>query len=159
MSVISVFFILLVAVFATLLYFTEPSEAEKKIQERLSNLERPTVQGEEDHTEIVKRVTFSKIGLVDRYLRENRAALQLQLMLEQAKLNWTVSCFFFYSACCMLVGALIGNWWMPVGFVGWIPGLVLGVAPLCFVVYQRSARFRKFNELLPEAIDLIARSL
>jgi tight adherence protein B len=159
MSMISVFFILLVAVFATLTYFTEPSEAEKKIQERLSNLERPLQTGEEDHTEIVKRVTFSKIGFVDRYLRENKSALQLQLMLEQAKLDWTVSRFFFYSAILMLIGAIIGNWWLPVGFIGWVPGLILGLGPFCYVIYQRSARFRRFNELLPEAIDLIARSL
>ena len=55
MSMISVFFILLVAVFATLAYFTEPSEAEKRIQERLSGLDRPMIQGEDEQTEIVKR--------------------------------------------------------------------------------------------------------
>ena len=48
---------------------------------------------------------------------------------------------------------------MPVGFVGWIPGLVLGLAPLCWVAYQRAQRFRRFNLLLPDAIDLIARAL
>ena len=35
MSAVTVFFILLVAVFATLAYFTEPSEADKRIQQRL----------------------------------------------------------------------------------------------------------------------------
>jgi tight adherence protein B len=159
MSMISVFFILLVAVFATLAYFTEPSEAEKRIQERLSGLDRPIVQGEDDHTEIVKHITFSRIGWVDRYLRENPIALQLQLMLEQASVGWTVGRFFFYSACLMLVGAIIGNWWIPVGLVGWIPGLILGLGPLCWLFYQRSARFRRFNVLLPDAIDLIARAL
>jgi tight adherence protein B len=57
------------------------------------------------------------------------------------------------------VGSLIGHWWIPIGFVGWIPGLALGLAPLAWVLYKRSARFRRFNLLLPEAIDLIARSL
>ena len=117
------------------------------------------LQGEDDHTEIVKRITFSRVGWVDRYLRENKIALHLQLMLEQAKVGWTVGRFFFYSACLMLVGAIVGNWWIPVGFAGWIPGLILGLAPLCWIVYQRSQRFRRFNVLLPDAIDLIARSL
>src|ERR1700760_1201195 len=159
MSMITMFLILLVAVFATLAYFTEPTEAEKRIQERLSGLGRPVNQGEEDRTEIVKRVTFSRIGWVDRYLRDNRFALKLQLMLEQAKVGWTVGRFFFYSACLMLVGAIVGTWWIPVGFIGWIPGLVLGLAPLCWIAYQRSQRFRRFNVLLPDAIDLISRAL
>ena len=91
MSMVSVFFIILVAVFATLAYFTEPSETEKRIQERLSGLDRPAVQGEDDQTEIVKHVTFSSIPWFDRLLRDKKPALQLQLMLEQAKLEWTAA--------------------------------------------------------------------
>ncbi len=159
MSVFTVFLILLVAVFATFLLFTEPSEADKRIQRRLTGLDRHIV-GEGDQAEIVRQqVTFSRIAWLDRFLRETRAAGQLQLWLEQAKVSWTVGRFFFYSACFMLVGALIGHWWIPLGFVGWIPGLALGLAPLGWVLYKRSARFSRFNLLLPEAIDLIARSL
>ena len=159
MSPISVFLILLVAIFATLAYFTEPSEEEKRVQQRLGSLSRPAMDGEEDRTDIVRQVTFSRIGWLDRYLRQNTRALQLQLYLEQAKLPWTVGRFFFYSACMMLVGAVIGNWWIPVGFVGWIPGLALGAVPLVYVLVKRAQRFRQFNMQLPDAIDLIARAL
>ena len=85
MSMVSVFFIILVAVFATLAYFTEPSDTEKRIQERLSGLDRPVTQGEDDQTEIVKRVTFSKIIWLDRFLREYQPALTLQMFLEQGR--------------------------------------------------------------------------
>ena len=74
-------------------------------------------------------------------------------------MSWTVGRFFFYSACMMLVGSVVGHWWIPIGFVGWIPGLALGSAPLAWVLYKRAARFRRFNLLLPDAIDLIARAL
>ena len=160
MSMITVFLILLVAVFATVVFFTEPSEADKRIQERLSGLDRhATGEGEEDQTEILRHVTFSRIGWLDRFLRDTKSALQLHVILDQAKVNWTVGRFFFFSACAMLVGSLIGHKWIPVGFVGWIPGLALGLLPLVWVIYQRSVRFRKFNLQLPEAIDLIARAL
>ena len=35
----------------------------------------------------------------------------------------------------------------------------LGLAPLAWMLYKRSKRFRRFNVLLPDAIDLIARAL
>ncbi len=158
MSMITVFLILLVAVFATLFYFLEPSESDKRIQQRLGGLDhRFTEEG--DQTEIIRRVTFSRIAWIDRILRETKSALQLQMILDQAKMKWTVGRFFFYSACLMLVGAIVGNYWIPAGFVGWIPGLALGLAPLGWVLYRRSARFRRFNLQLPDAVDLIARSL
>ena len=159
MSIITMFLIVLVAAFATIAYFTEPTEVEKKTQERLNNLGRPQMHVEDDETEIVKHVTFSRIAWLDQALRQNKPALQLHLWLEQAKLPWTVGRFFFYSACLLLLGAAIGNWWIPVGMVGWIPGIMLAFGPLAWVGFQRSKRFRKFNAQLPDAVDLIARAL
>jgi tight adherence protein B len=155
---ITVFLIVLVAVFATLAYFTEPSEADKRVQQRLSGLDR-RIMADGEQAEIVRQVTFSRIGWVDRFLRDTKAALQLHLLLEQAKVSWTVGRFFFFSACLMLAGSIVGHYWIPAGFVGWIPGLLLGLAPLAWLRYRRSVRFRRFNSLLPEAVDLIARSL
>jgi tight adherence protein B len=160
MSIISMFLILLVAAFATIAYFTEPTEAEKKTQERLNNLSRPVMHDEDVQTEIVKRrVAFTRIEWLDEILRRNKPAVTLQLWLQQAKVPWTVGRFFFYSACLLIVGALIGNWWIPFGIVGWIPGLILAFVPLAYVGYKRNTRFRQFNAQLPEAVDLIARAL
>jgi tight adherence protein B len=159
MSIYSVFLIILIAAFATIAYFTEPTEAEKKTQERLSGLGRPVMQDDDSQGEIVKHVTFSRIGWLDNALRQNKPALQLHLWLEQAKVPWTVGRFFFYSACLLLLGAAVGNWWLPVGIIGWIPGLVMAFVPLAWVGFQRSKRFNKFNSQLPEAVDLIARAL
>lgn len=158
MSIITIFLIVMVAVFATVAYFTEPSEDHKRIRERLGGLDRRTTD-EDGEEGIMKRVTFSSIPSLDRFLRRNRLAPKLQLMLEQAKLPWTVGRFFFYSACMVVVGATIGNWWVPVGFIGWIPGLAFGFLPFIWVVYKRASRFHRFNLQLPDAIDLISRAL
>ncbi len=158
MPMLTVFLILLVAVFATIAYFTEPSEADKRIVERLGALDRR--QGDDgENTEIIRRVTYSRVAWIDHYLRASTFALRLQLLLEQAKVTWTVGRFAFFTAIMVAAGALIGNWWISPGFTGWLLGLVAGLLPLGFVLYKRAARFRKFNALLPEAVDLIARSL
>ena len=128
MPVITIFVILLVAVFATLVYFTEPSAGDKRTRERLAALSRRTaVESEEG---ILGQVTFSRIAAVDRLLRDNRFALRLELMLDQAKvpvdggpflllLRGTHGCGFYRRP---LVD--------PGGPVGWIPGMVLVGLPL-----------------------------
>jgi len=158
MSMISIFLIVLVAVFATVAYFTEPTEEDKRIRERLSGLDRRP--GEEEGEEgIMKQVTFSSIPSLDRFLRENKLGPRLQLLLEQAKIPWTVGRFFSYTAGMVAVGATLGNWWMRAGFLGWAPALALGFAPFLWLVSKRAARLRRFNLLLPDAIDLISRAL
>jgi tight adherence protein B len=158
MSMVTVFLILLVAVFATIAYFIEPSESDKRIFERLGALDR-RMGDDAEQAPIVRRVTFSRVEWVDHYLRNNAFALRLQLILEQARVSWTVGRFAFFTACMVLFGGLIGNWWISPGLVGWIVGVVAGLLPLGFVLYKRKERFRKFNALLPDAVDLIARSL
>lgn len=157
MPIITIFVILLVSAFAVAAYFTDPSEAERRARERLMALNRPTAEEVEEG--VLREVRFSRISLVDRYLRNNKIALQLQLMLGQAKLSWTVGRFFFYSAVFMVAGGIIGNWWIPVGFVGWIPGMVLGMVPFAWLLYKRAKIISKMNQLLPEAVDLMGRAM
>jgi tight adherence protein B len=157
MSIITIFVILLVVIFAVVVYFIEPSEAEKRTHERLASLYRATAQEIEEG--IVKEVVFSRIAFIDNLLKRSNVAPKLHLMLEQANLPWTVNRFFFYSADLMFAGAVIGRWWIPVGMIGWIPGLLLGALPLVWVVYKRSARTNRLVATLPEAVDIIARAL
>jgi len=158
MSMITIFVILLVAVFATVAYLTEPSAGDKRVRERLVGVARRT-SDEESEEDVVRHVTFSRIGTVDRFLRNNAVAVKLQLMLEQAKIPWTVGRLAFYSALLIVLGATIGNWWIPVGFVGWMPGVIVGALPLGWVIYKRSLRFSRFELLLPDAVDVISRAL
>src|ERR1022692_2009130 len=118
MSIVTIFLILLVLVFATVAYLTEPSEDDKRIRERLGGLERH-LSDEEREGGIEKQVTFSRIIAVDRFLRNNSIALKLQLVLDQSKVPWTVGRFFSFSALLMVAGATLGNWRIPVGFTGW----------------------------------------
>ncbi len=102
--------------------FTEPTEG-RQANPRASGQPGPAswpwTTAKDD---IVKQVTFSSMPSIDRFLRTNRIAIRLQLMLDQAKLPWTVGRFFFFSRCMMVIGAILGNWWIPAGVFGWIPG-------------------------------------
>ncbi|MGI9101713.1 MAG: type II secretion system F family protein [Terriglobales bacterium] len=157
--VISVFLIVLVAAFAAVAFFTEPSKTDKLIHSRVVSLDRKVVTSEDDEGGIVKEVTFSKIAALDKFLRSNSIALGLQLLIEQASLQWTVGRLAFTTLLAVVVGAAIGTWFIGPGLSGWAPGVVLGVVPYLFLLQKRNMRFRKFAVLLPTAIDLMSRGL
>ena len=157
--VVSVFFIVLIAAFAVVALVTEPSKTDKLIHSRLVSLDKkaPSADGEEPG--IVKQITFSTIPAFDRFLRHNRVAIGLQLLIEQCDLNWTVGRVVFSTLLMVCLGAALGNWWIAPGLVGWLPGLVLGWVPYLYLVQKRTRRTRRFAQLLPEAIDLMSRGL
>ncbi|HXH66337.1 MAG TPA: type II secretion system F family protein [Candidatus Limnocylindrales bacterium] len=158
MTLVSIFFIILITAFAVVAFFTEPSKADKLIHSRLTALDQKRVTSG-DEPDIVKEVTFSTIPAFDRFLRNSRTAVGLQLLIEQCDLQWTVGRVVFSTLTLICLGAVLGNWWIVPGLVGWAPGLTLGAIPYIYLLQKRKRRLRRFSELLPEAIDLMSRGL
>ena len=125
MTLVSIFFIILVTAFAVVAFFTEPSKADKLIHSRLASLDRNRVSSGRDELDIVKEVTFSTIPSFDKFLRNNRAAVGLQLLIEQCDLQWTVGRIVFSTLALIGLGAFLGNWWIAPGLLGWIPFFVV----------------------------------
>src|SRR5436853_7766400 len=85
------FFFALIAAFAVLALLIEPSKTDKLIHSRLVSLDRSTNSASDnDEPSIVREVTFSTVPAFDRFLRHNRMAVGLHLLIEQCDLNWTV---------------------------------------------------------------------
>jgi tight adherence protein B len=158
-TLVSIFFIILITVFAVVAFFTEPSKADKLIHSRLTALDQERAKSGSDEPDIVKEVTFSTIPAFDRFLRNSRTAVGLQLLIEQCDLQWTVGRIVFSTLILICLGAVLGNWWIAPGLVGWAPGLTLGAIPYIYLLQKRKRRLRRFSELLPEAIDLMSRGL
>ena len=159
MSIVSLFLIIMIVAFAAIFYVTEPSKEDKLINARLAALDRRAALIEDSDKTILRQVTFSRIPAVDKFLRRNRLALFLQRLLVQADVTWTVGRMVFATLLCTGVGALLGNWWITSGLLGWLPGLVLGALPVLILVKMRARRFHLFSARLPEAVDLMSRCL
>ena len=159
MTVVSIFFILLIVAFAVLAFFTEPSKTDKLIHSRLVSLDRKPVSSSDDEQGILKQVTFSTIPAFDKFLRSNRAAVGLQLLIEQCDVRWTVGRVVFSTLVLIGLGATLGNWSIAPGFLGWLPGLALATLPYLALLQKRKLRLHRFSEQLPEAIDLMSRGL
>lgn len=159
MPLITIFVILLIATFAMVLYFTEPSDDEKRMHQRMMDLRRDLHETADDSEEVVRQVRFSRIRVLDGFLRRATVSQRLQAYLDQAQVSWTVGRFAFFSALLVVVGATVGTWRIPGSILGWVPGVLLGLLPSAWIYYKRGSRFRRFEALLPEAIDLMGRVL
>ncbi len=159
MTIVSIFFIILITAFAVVAFFTEPSKADKQTHSRLVSLDRQSFSSGDDEQGIVREVTFSTIPAFDKFLRSNRFATGLHLLIEQCDLQWTVGRVVFTTLVFICLGAVLGNWWIAPGLLGWAPGLALGAAPYLYLLQKRKRRLRRFAEQLPEAIDLMSRGL
>jgi tight adherence protein B len=159
MTVVTIFFIVLITAFAVVAFFTEPSKTDKLIHSRLVSLDRKGASTGADEPDIVRQVTFSTIPAFDKFLRNNRWAVGLQLLIEQCDVGWTVGRMVFSTLVLIGIGGLLGNWWIGSGLPGWTPSLALGPIPYVLLLLRRQRRMRRFSALLPEAIDLISRGL
>jgi tight adherence protein B len=158
-TIVSIFFIVLIAAFAVVALLIEPSKTDKLIHSRLVSLDRSASPSGNDEPSIVKEVTFSTVPAFDRFLRHNRVAIGLHLLIEQCDLDWSVGQVVISMLLLVCVGAALGNWWIAPGLLGWLPGLALGFVPYLYLLQKRKRRSRRFAELLPEAIDLMSRGL
>lgn len=80
-------------------------------------------------------------------------------LLVQSGTQWTLSNYIAYSACLFaagFIGMLLAGY--PI-LAALLVGLVLGALPTLYLVRCRNQRLKRFEELLPEALDLIGRVL
>lgn len=113
------------------------AESTLLIKERLLS-ESPTIQ------KLLLRLP--RIATFDRYL-------------VQSGTGWTVAGFAGITSVLVVLGVIVPlalHWVWPLAL---IVGLMLGLAPLQYLAQKRSRRTKRFEELMPEALDLIGRAL
>jgi len=122
-------------------------------------------QQEEKRISIVKTRIFSQIPWLNRLLSQSLTAGQISRFLEQADSKLTPGLLITLSLMLALIGLLIG-FRLSRGNIGFIPyliaivwAIILGFIPYLYVLFKKKQRMKKFQAQLPEALDLIARSL
>jgi tight adherence protein B len=103
---------------------------------------------------------MSAVPAFDRILSQ-RANLVAPLarLIEQSGLRVTVGAILLMSAVIGMVVYVVAMRLTGLFLVGAVLGVLCAMLPTGFVKRARNKRVRKFEELFPEAVDLIARSL
>ncbi len=99
-------------------------------------------------------------GSLDQPLAaEDRACSALAQFLYQANVKWTAGGLLLMSVACFVIPAYLV--YLRTGAVPFalLIGLLLGAAPFVYVLHKRRKRFNKFEEELPEALNLMVSAL
>lgn len=137
--------------------FSDSRKMGKRIQARLQRL--ADAQGGPEFTSLLREKYLRELSSFERMLESLPGMERLARILEQAGRE-TPAYRVVLLSCCLALGAAIGGWllsrWWLVGLAGALAGLVL---PLFIVLRERTQRFVRFEEQMPDAIDMMQRAL
>jgi tight adherence protein B len=158
--------LIFVAVFAIaapiLVWFSGAHNAAKqeKVAEVLDNaLGKSSDSETSDPLSFRKAESHSNIPLLDRLLQHLDLIPRIAMLLRQADLRWTPGALVLMCTAAFAIPGYIVNLKTGVLFVALGVGAVTGSLPLLFVWFKRVQRFGKFEQQLPEALDLIVSGL
>lgn len=115
--------------------------------------------GEAAGDTLFKRRQNNNSPAVERLLLFWRRLEDFDLLLVQSGTDWSLANYAVYSASLFAVG-LIGMLLARYPFlVALVVGLAAGALPSLYLRRQRNRRLKRFEELLPETLDLIGRAL
>jgi tight adherence protein B len=147
-------------VFSAFYFFVEAPVARKQMRVRLEALQQTSLQGGgEFHSTIMRRAILSRIPSLNQLLLRLPSLLRLELFFQRSGTKATVDVVVSISFALALLTFVVGLAF-PLPLLMILP-LAVGAAAIPFAVisYKTGRRARKFEELFPDAIDLLARAV
>ena len=151
------FLLLLIVTFSVAFYFLRPTKTESAVQQRLDDIQDRRTEAA-DQT-ILKAEGYSRNAEYSALIRQIPGALGTLDLIRQAGQSWTVGSVMGISLLATVLTASIASIFLPSVFLAVVAGIAAGATPYIVLLVMREQRFRKCDQLLPEAIDLMARGL
>ena len=131
----------------------------KRIDDRISEVARPVLQEDTSHTPALRRQIDGAMPGVDRLFEQTGPGTWLATLIEQAGVRMGVSTLVLIS---LASAAVLGLAVAVLAKASWglLPGAIAGiVAPTLLLMRKRRSRLHKFEEMFPEALDLLSRAI
>lgn len=164
MLLVLAFFGTTLLVMALVLVITRPSASDKAVRERIvhSYFTRQRENEErlaQEKMVLLKAVHLSHYDWLDRLLVRVSLAHTVQGVMEQTDLHWDVGDLLLSSvAVFVLAGGTVFLWGKDLGASA-VAGAVAACVPYRVVLLFRSRRMAAFDSALPDAIEMMSRSL
>jgi tight adherence protein B len=139
-----------------LLWKSHRGEQATKLRQRL----RALGGAHATQARLIKQKALSDVPALERTLRRMARAHQIERMLRQAGLEWTVSRLLLACVALGLAGVFTMATLARQGLLFTaVAGCVLAALPVLYVQRRRHRRLAKLEQQLPDALDLITRGL
>ena len=160
MTPVTVFIGILVITFVVMIVMLRPTATEKTLEKRLRTIERASVGAIPDEVaDLLRQEKLSDIPWLNEMMLEWGSLRKLQQLLHQAESSWTVGKLISLTLILMVAGTWVVSFRAPTIVLALLAGAGLGAIPMLTLYFKRWRRLRKFEELLPDTIDLMARAL
>ena len=151
------FLLLLILCFGIVIFVLRPTKTETAVQQQLETIQES--RAEETGTTILKEENYSNNAEIAALVRQVPGAVETLDLLRQSGQPFTVSQVMGVSLAAAALTGWISSYFLPAVVLAVACGIVAGIIPYVYLLIMREQRFRKCDDLLPEAIDLMARGL
>jgi tight adherence protein B len=134
------------------------SDKRERIQKRLADAVHYSAKSKDSDVQLARQELLSEIPELDRILAKFPVAIKLKLLIDQADAKITVMRLILFCLFVGLAASFIVS--LVTTFMIFVAGAFgASVLPILYILYKRNQRLNKFLELLPDALELLARSL
>ena len=131
----------------------------KRIDDRLKQLVQERGGASQREMQLLKEELLSTVPVFHRAMIRFEVFNRLQETLRQADLKITVYRFLSYSLIAGLLAGLLTFFFTGSLMAMFLVAVVVMIVPLMWVLNKRRRRFNSFLEQLPDALELMVRSL
>jgi tight adherence protein B len=135
------------------------TEKRNKIKHRLMELSGATPEDVKKELEVIKRDQVSAIPFLQDALPKFSQTGRIQKLIQQADIKLNVGTYFLITLVSFALGYLLSRLLIVFLIMNILAGCAAATLPTLLILYKRKRRFRKFESLFPEALDLLTRAV
>lgn len=129
------------------------------LDRRLREVSAPTLPAVSSDSVLVTRTGDGALPSIDRLAAQTRGGLWLRHLVEQSGVRTTPGAITLWS---LGLAFALGGLTAALSRFAWLPAVTAAIglaAPTLWLLRRRTQRFRQFEEMFPEALDLLSRAI
>ncbi|MCI0354414.1 MAG: type II secretion system F family protein [Acidobacteria bacterium] len=157
--VVGVFVLVAMLVFSLASGLDERTARARMLRDRLASLDRAQDRQPSEELALLRDELLSEIPALDSMLRRSVRVQRLQHFLQQANMQVRAGKFLMISVALGLFFGVLGLELSNRADLAFIFFVLGGALPYFYASYLRTKRFHRFEEMFPEAIELLGRAI